>query len=205
MNIANIAVDRASRYISSHFSVKRFYLRSNFSSDKKPSHRNMARPYGKAVIADVTIPRKILKRFYGTTPEAVKHFFYCGSIGGIHAGMVGQNAHFANGLTAIYIACGQDVAQVVNASIGIVSLDLNEDGDLYVAAKLPNLIVGTVGGGTSLPTQQECLRIMDCLGKGKANKFAEIIAGTILAGEISIYAALASGNFIDAHIKKRTA
>jgi hydroxymethylglutaryl-CoA reductase (NADPH) len=204
MNIANIAADSASRYIAANFGVKRFYLRSNFSSDKKPSNVSLVKPYGKEVLVDVTIPRKMLKRFYATTPESVKNFYYCGTLGSLQCGMIGLNAHFANGLAAIYIATGQDVAQVVNASIGIVSLDVTDSGDLYVAAKLPNLIVGTVGGGTSLPTQQECLRIMDCLGNRKANKLAEIIAGTILAGEISIYAALATGNFIDAHRKKRT-
>ena len=204
MNIANIAADRAAKYITEHFNVEQYYLRSNFSSDKKPASINLLKPYGKEVLVDATIPQKILKRFYSITPEEVKDFFYCGSLGSIQCGMIGLNAHFANGLTAIYIACGQDVAQIVNASIGITILDITENGDLYISAKLPNLILGTVGGGTSLPTQQECLKIMGCFGNGKANKFAEIIAGTILAGEISIYAALTAGNFVDAHKKKRT-
>jgi hydroxymethylglutaryl-CoA reductase (NADPH) len=119
--------------------------------------------------------------------------------------MIGANAHFANGLGAVYMACGQDVAQIVNASIGIVTLDVLPNGDLHIAAKMPNLVIATVGGGTGLSTQAECLQIMDCYGPGKAKKFAEILGATLLAGEISIYAALASGKFVQAHIDKRNA
>lgn len=125
------------------------------------------------------------------------------SIGGAHAGIIGINGQLANGLAAVYIACGQDVAQIVNASIGIVTCEIGNNEDLYVALKLPNLVVGTVGGGTALSTQQECLEIMGCYGTEKARKFAEIVATFLLAGEISLYGALASGKFIQAHKRKR--
>ncbi len=203
MNIANVAASQVCKLVCKNFTIENYFLRSNFSSDKKPSGINLIKPYGREIIADVIVPRTILKRFFATVPEKVESFFYTGTIGSIHCGMTGMNAHFANGLAAIFIACGQDVAQIVNASIGISTVEVTEDGDLYVSAKLPNTIVGTVGGGTALPTQRECLKIMGCHGNGKANKFAEIVAATILAGELSIAAALAEGYFIEAHQKKR--
>lgn len=203
MNIANVAASHVCELVAKNFTIERYFLRSNFSSDKKPSGINLLKPYGKEIVTDVIVPRTILKRFFGTEPEKVESFFYSGTIGSIHCGMTGMNAHFANGLAAIFVACGQDVAQIVNASIGISTVEVTEDGDLYVSAKLPNLIVGTVGGGTSLPTQRECLEIMGCHGNGKASKFAEIVAATMLAGELSIAAALAEGYFIEAHQKKR--
>ena len=121
----------------------------------------------------------------------------------MQAGALGANAHFANGLAAIYIACGQDVAQIVNASIGFMDFEEVNDGDLYVAARLPNLVVATVGGGTQLPTQRECLALLGCDGDGKARKFAEIVAATLVGGELAICAALANGRFIEAHRQTR--
>jgi hydroxymethylglutaryl-CoA reductase (NADPH) len=121
----------------------------------------------------------------------------------MQAGMIGINAHFANGLSAIFVATGQDVAQVVNGSHGILTFEITSAGDLKVTTKFPQLLVGTVGGGTSLPPQQEALRIMGCVGEGKAKKFAEIVAAILLAGEISICGALASGEFAEADLALR--
>jgi hydroxymethylglutaryl-CoA reductase (NADPH) len=78
-------------------------------------------------------------------------------------------------------------------------MDLTEDGGLYVSVKLPNLIVGTVGGGTGLPTARECLEMLGCYGTGGARKFAEICAATALAGEVSIIGSMAAGDFTQAH------
>ena len=96
-------------------------------------------------------------------------------------------------------ACGQDVACVSEAATGITRVDITDEGDLYISISLPNLIVGTVGGGTSLPTQYECLEMLGCKGEGTARKFAEICGATILAGEISIMGGLAAGQFANAH------
>ena len=104
-------------------------------------------------------------------------------------------------LTAIFIACGQDVACVSEASVGITRVDVTKNGDLYMSVSLPNLIVGTVGGGTRFPTQQECLKMIGCCGQGTARKFAEICTSLVLAGEMSIMAALAAGEFTQAHEK----
>ncbi len=203
MNIANIAADKACRFIAKHFTVEGFYLRSNFSSDKKPAAANLLKCYGKEVVAEATIPRKYIKRFFTVTPEKVFDFWYAGNLGSLHSGILGLNAHFANGLAAIYIATGQDVAQVVNASIGISVFEVTPQGDLYLSVKMPSLIVGTTGGGTHLASQKSCLELMDCYGNGKAKKLAEIIAATILGGELAICGALACGRFVDAHIHKR--
>src|SRR4029077_372830 len=119
-------------------------------------------------------------------------------LGQVAANVVGYNGHLANGLTAFFIACGQDVANVANAATGITSFDLTTDGDLYVSVTLPSLTVGTVGGGTQLGTSLECLRMLSCAGDGGAPKLAEIVAATALAGELSMGAAIASGEMAEA-------
>ena len=198
MNMVNIAVGRAAQLIADTLAVERWYLRSNYSSDKKPAAINLHRAYGKEVLADVTIPGYVVHNFLGATAEQIVDYVRSAQQASAHAGMLGFNAHFANGLAAVYIACGQDAAQVVNASIGFVSGDV-VDGDLYASVRLPNLVVGTVGGGTGLPTQRECLAMLDCAGEGKARKFAEIIGAALLCGELGIGSALASGRFAKAH------
>jgi hydroxymethylglutaryl-CoA reductase (NADPH) len=204
-NIINIATERACSFIMEHYPAQKYFLRCNASADKKPSFLGLHRCYGKEVVADVTIPRGILRRYFGVSPEEVNEFGYTGTLGSIQAGILGLNAHFANGLAAIYLACGQDIAQVVNSSIGIATAEVLSGGDLYMSVRLPSLIVATVGGGTHLATQGECLRIMDCHGAGKARKFSEIVAAAILAGELAICSALASGRFVHAHMRKRQA
>jgi hydroxymethylglutaryl-CoA reductase (NADPH) len=203
MNMINIAVNRASEMIADSFPVERWYLRSNYSSDKKPAAINLFRPYGKEVFAEVTLPGYVVQNFLGTTAEDLCAFQDAAMVGSMQAGMLGFNAHFANGLAAVYIACGQDPAQIVNASTGFVRVERVNENDLSVSVRLPNVVVGTVGGGTSLPTQRECLRILGCEGDGKARKFAEIVAGTLLCGELGIASALASGRFAQAHEQNR--
>ena len=110
-----------------------------------------------------------------------------------------EEPNYANALAAIFIACGQDPACVAEAAIGITRMDLTDEGDLYVSVALPNLICGTVGGGTHLPTSRECLEMIDCYGGGKARKLAEIICATVLCGEVSIIGAMAAGDFAEAH------
>jgi hydroxymethylglutaryl-CoA reductase (NADPH) len=183
--------------------VTRYYLRSNLSSDKKPAFSNFVHGYGKEVVADATISRKILEKYMNCTPEDMVDFWHASVLSGLQAGTIGHNAHFANGLAAIYIATGQDVAQIVNASQGIVSAELTDEGDFYMALRAPCLIVATVGGGTNIDSQRECLELMDCHGSGNSNKFAEIVAATLLAGELSIGSALANDRFIHAHKQKR--
>jgi hydroxymethylglutaryl-CoA reductase (NADPH) len=120
-------------------------------------------------------------------------------LGHVQANAVGYNGHYANGLTAMFIACGQDVANVANAAVGITNFEVTEAGDLYASVTLPALTVATVGGGTGVGTGRECLEMLGCAGSGKAAKLAEIVAATLLAGELSMGAAIASGEFVEAH------
>jgi hydroxymethylglutaryl-CoA reductase (NADPH) len=117
----------------------------------------------------------------------------------MEAGTVGHNGHYANGLAAIFIACGQDVANVANAAVGVSTLEAEPDGGLWASVHLPSLTVGTVGGGTGIGTAPECLRLLGCAGDGKAAKLAEIVAATLLAGELSFSAALVAGGHAEAH------
>lgn len=203
MNMVNIAVDQICRHVTKRTGCERYYLRCNYSSDKKPAAINLFRPYGKEVAIDFTLPAGVVETYLGVSTREILEFIATGRLGAMQAGALGMNAHFANGLAAIFIACGQDVAQVVNASIGFSDAELVAEDGLYVFARLPNLVVGTVGGGTHLPTQRECLALLDCGGEGTAKKFAEIVAATLVAGELAIAAALANGRFIEAHRQNR--
>ena len=120
-------------------------------------------------------------------------------MGGVLSGTIGVQGHYANGLAALYIACGQDAACVSESAVGVTRFELTGNGDLYAAVTLPNLIVGSVGGGTGLPSQQACLRLMGLAGPGKARALAEVCAGVALAGELSIIGALSAGDFTRAH------
>lgn len=128
----------------------------------------------------------------------VKHWLL-GAMGGVLSGTIGVQGHYANGLAALFIACGQDVACVAEAAVGVTRFELTAQGELYASVTLPNLIVGTVGGGTGLPSQRACLRIMGLAGHGKAKALAEVCAGLCLAGELSIMGALCAGDFARAH------
>jgi hydroxymethylglutaryl-CoA reductase (NADPH) len=121
------------------------------------------------------------------------------SLGGSMAGVNNNGSHSANGITALFIATGQDVANVAESSAAYVYTELRENGDYYYSITIPALIVATYGGGTGLPTQRECLELMDCYGDGKVQKFAEIVAATVLCGEISLGAAVVADEWVEAH------
>jgi hydroxymethylglutaryl-CoA reductase (NADPH) len=201
MNMVNIATDVACRLIRDRTGIP-YYLRCNYSSDKKPSSAGLARTYGREAYAGVLLPADVMRATLGVTPEAFLDFAAAGNIGATAAGMLGVNAHVANGLAALFIACGQDVAQIVNASIAQVTAEQVGDA-VHVAIRLPGLVVATVGGGTGLPTQRTCLAVMGCYGEGRVQAFAEITAATLLAGEIAIAAALTNGTFVEAHRRNR--
>lgn len=199
MNMVNIATDRACRLIAESLGlVDSYYPRSNYSSDKKISMHGLYAGYGKEVFAEAILTREAV-RLLQATPEAMYRYYLWQAQASTHAIMIGQNGHVVNGITALFIATGQDVAETVHSSAAISSCELMKDGSLYTSVYLPNLLVGTVGGGTRLGTAKECLQIMDCYGPGKSKKFAEIIAATVLAGEISILASQANHTFIKAH------
>jgi hydroxymethylglutaryl-CoA reductase (NADPH) len=176
-----------------------WFLESNMSGDKKATALSFLQTRGRNVTAEACIPRALVEDVLHTTPERMADYWRVSFVGGVRTGSIGVNGHIANGIAALFLACGQDVACVSEASVGVTRLEVTDDGDLYAAVSLPNLIVGSVGGGTRLPTAQECLRIMDCLGDGRASKLAEICAALTLAGELSIVGALCSGDFARAH------
>lgn len=199
MNMATIATDLASRYIEKKTGAVLVSISGNMCVDKKPSAVNFLMGRGRIVHADITIASDLVKDKLHTTPEVVQEAGYRkNSVGSALSLTYGSNAHMANVLAAIFIATGQDPAQVVEGSMGMTTCEV-VDGDLYISVRIPSLEVGTVGGGTKLPCQREALSMMDCLGSGRAKKFAEIIGAVVLAGELSTLAAEASGELSSAH------
>lgn len=204
-NMVTVATDAVCRKIVEQSPVKpgSWYIEGNLSGDKKASMLSFLGTRGKKVVAQARVHQKIISDLLHTSPQAMVQYYRTSVLGGIQSGSIGVQGHFANALAAVFIACGQDVACVSEASIGITNMDVNAEGDLDVTVSLPNLTVGTVGGGTHLPTARECLQMMDCYGEGKAQKFAEICAAATMAGEVSIIAALTSGDFALAHAMYR--
>lgn len=204
MNMVTIAADSVAKFISESYpSAELVALSGNMCVDKKPNAVNFLLGRGKSVIAEAVIRRDVLRRL-GVEPEEVHDVNVRKNLlGSALAHSYGFNAHFANMIAAIFIATGQDVAQVVESSMGITWTEPREDG-LYISVYLPSLEVGTVGGGTGLPTQKEALSMMGVAGPGNppginAVKFAEIVAATVLAGELNLLVALVKDELASAH------
>ncbi len=202
-NMSTLCTEEICKYIIKKTPVKPlfWYIESNYSGDKKATALSFTQVRGKKVCAEIYLPEKTVKHVLKTTSKAIENYWRSSTIGVIQSGSIGAQGHYANGLAALFIATGQDAACVAEAAVGITRMECQSDGSLYASVTLPNLVVGTVGGGTSLPTQKECLELMDCYGEGKAVKFAEICGAVVLAGELSIAAAIAAGHFSDAHKK----
>ena len=204
MNMVTIATDAAVDLILSENDVELVALSSNMCSDKKPAAINSILGRGKTVSADVFIGKEIISEKLKTAPEKMADVNYRKNLlGSARAGSIGFNAHAANIAAAMFIACGQDAAHVVEASNAITTMELTDDG-LYCSVTLPSLNVGTVGGGTRIATQQECLNMLGVAGAGEppgtnSKKLAEIIAAAVLAGEISLVGALAARHLARAH------
>ncbi|MBT8050818.1 MAG: hydroxymethylglutaryl-CoA reductase [Xanthomonadales bacterium] len=179
--------------------IKQFYLESNFATDKKASVINIMRTRGKRVTAEATIKRDVLMEIMDADTEALHQMYGASNIGTLMSGANNNGLHSANAITAMFLATGQDVANVSESSVALLYAELTPEKDLYFSITLPSLIVATCGGGTGLPTQRECLEVMDCFGIGKVYKFAEIVAGTVLAGEISLASAIASLDWVSSH------
>jgi hydroxymethylglutaryl-CoA reductase (NADPH) len=181
--------------------IRHFYLESNFATDKKASQINIMRTRGKRVTAEATIPRDVLLQHMRVDPETVHYHANIANVGAFLSGANNNGCHSPNAITALFIATGQDVANVAESSAGVVYTEVSPGGDLYISITIPSLIVATHGGGTALATQRECLGILGCTGRGKVNKFAEIVAGVVLAGEISLAAAISSLDWVSSHEK----
>jgi hydroxymethylglutaryl-CoA reductase (NADPH) len=187
--------------------ILHFYLESNLATDKKASQVNVMRTRGKRVTAEATIPREVLEQHMRVDPETLHYHSNIANVGAFLSGANNNGAHSPNGITAMFIATGQDVANVSESSAGIVYTEVtraDEDhpgGDLYISITIPSLIVATYGGGTGLATQRECLELLGCRGRGKVRKFAEIVAAVALAGEISLASAISSMDWVSSHEK----
>lgn len=170
-------------------------------TDKKHSHMNNLHSRGKRVIAEVVLKKEVLERLMRTTAEAVQNMRDIISQGSLLAGASYTGGHSANGIAAFFIATGQDEANVVESHAGQTFTKALDNGDLYWSWTLPSIIVATFGGGTGLATQRECLEMLDCVGTGKAKKLAEIVAGLVAAGDISIANAVVANEFVASHEK----
>ena len=179
--------------------IKHYYLESNFATDKKGSQINVIRTRGKRVTAEVTVPRQALESLMKTSTKPLVYHHHVANIGGFISHVNNNGAHSANAITAVFIATGQDVANVAESSAGVVYAQETETGDLYISITIPSLIVATYGGGTGLATQRECLEALGCYGAGKVMKFAEIVAATALAGELSLASAISSHDWVSSH------
>jgi hydroxymethylglutaryl-CoA reductase (NADPH) len=199
MNMIVKATEQACKWIMDHSCARRFYVFSGFSSEKRASGSLLAGGKGKKVTAGALLPMEIVKSYLHTTPARLFDMWQHTVLGHLQANVIGYNGHYANGLAAIFIACGQDVANIANSAVGITNFEVTADGDLYASVTLPSLTVATVGGGTGLGTSRECLEMLGCSGSGCSAKFAEIVAAAILAGELSMGSAIASEEFVQAH------
>lgn len=202
-NMVTLATQAVCDFIleASPVTPTRHYVESNLSGDKKASARAFASARGKKVTADAKLSAALVEKYLHTTPQAMRDYWQMSAIGGVLSGTIGIQGHFANGLAALYLATGQDVACVAESATGVTRFEVTEEGDLYAAVTLPGIMVGTVGGGTGLPTQKACLELMGLSGDGKSRALAEVCAGLLLAGELSIIAALSAGHFSRAHRK----
>ncbi|WP_305370786.1 hydroxymethylglutaryl-CoA reductase [Photobacterium leiognathi] len=200
-NMVTISTNAVFEYILANTPIKpvEAFLDCNLSGDKKATAQTLRSVRGKKVTAEVHLSRELVKKYLHTTPEKMVNFGKMTTVGGALSGTIGVNAHYANALAAFYIACGQDAACVAESSVGITRMELNQQDGLCVSVTLPNLMVGTVGGGTHLPSQKACLELIGLCGSGQSQALAEVCAALCLAGELSIIGAFCSGHFAKAH------
>ncbi|MEM8661602.1 MAG: hydroxymethylglutaryl-CoA reductase [Pseudomonadota bacterium] len=189
-NMTGGATFVACEWIRTQYPKLRTYgLSGGMDSEKKTSFVNSLKGRGRKVTAEITIPRQVLADVLRATPESLRNSTSVNTLATFMTGASNNAAHPANGLAALYMATGQDMANIGEANQCTVYNYVTKSGDLYFSVTLPALIMATYGGGTGLATQRECLEIMGCYGKGKAYKLVEIAAGLVVAGELSLVSA----------------
>jgi hydroxymethylglutaryl-CoA reductase (NADPH) len=202
LNMVTIATDAIASYIKEKTGISCVALSGNFCVDKKPSWQNFINHRGIEVWAEVVLPKKVLTEILKTTAQSAYDVWLAKCmIGSAISGSLGFNAQYANVIAALFLATGQDPAHVVEGSMGITTAEVQGE-DLYVSIFLPDLMVGTVGGGTGLSTQKEALSMLGVAGGngGKnAQALAEIVGASVLAGEISLLSSLEQGTLSQAH------
>ncbi|MCP5535001.1 MAG: hydroxymethylglutaryl-CoA reductase [Akkermansiaceae bacterium] len=202
-NMVTIATQAVCDFIENNCPVpiQHLYVEGNLSGDKKASSQAYTTTRGRKVTAEVVLSPEVLKKYVHATPRQLIDYWRMSAIGGVLSGTMGVHGHFANGLAALYIATGQDAACVAESAMGVTRFEETAEGCLYASVTLPGVMVGTVGGGTGLPSQKACLELMGLHGSGHSGALAEVCAGLLLGGELSIIAALATGDFTKAHHK----
>src|SRR2546423_784491 len=199
-NLTGKATAAGCAWITSNYpGIQHFFLESNFATDKKSSQVNMLRTRGKRVVAETTLPNAMIEKHMRTTSEVMFRARQVSNLGGFMSGVNNNGAHSANGITAVFIATGQDVANVAESSAAFVFAEVLPNGDYYYSVTIPSLIVATYGGGTGLATQRECLELLGCYGSGKVRKLAEIVAATVLCGELSLGSAIVAEEWVESH------
>lgn len=201
-NMSTIATEALCQYIAENTPQKPDYwfLESNFSGDKKAAASSFFTVRGKKATAEILMPSELVANHLHTDIERMQNYWRMSALGGVMSGTIGVQGHYANGLTALYLATGQDAACASESSVGVTRMEIRDD-HLYAAVTLPNIIIGTVGGGTKLPTQSAGLKILGLQGEGKVHAFAEVCAALCLAGELSLIGAICAGHFAGAHQK----
>jgi hydroxymethylglutaryl-CoA reductase (NADPH) len=199
-NLTGKATAAACAWIkANHPPIEQFFLESNFATDKKSSQVNILNTRGKRVVAETTIPNELFRKIMRSDTGLMYRARQVSNLGGFMSGVNNNGAHSANGITAIFIATGQDAANVAESSAAFVYSELRPNGDYYYSVTIPSLIVATYGGGTGLATQRECLELLDCYGRDKVRKCAEIVAATVLCGELSLGSAIVAEEWVEAH------
>jgi hydroxymethylglutaryl-CoA reductase (NADPH) len=202
LNMVTIASDKIARFIEDKTHAICVSLSGNYCVDKKPAWINFTHYRGIEVWADALLTAQVIHDTLKTSSAKIYETWLAKCmIGSAISGSMGFNAQYANILAAMFIATGQDPAHVAECSIGITTTEIRND-DLYISIYLPDLMVGTVGGGTGLATQKEALSILGIMGGDNGNnaiKLAEIIGGSVLAGEISLLASLSVGTLAQSH------
>ncbi|XP_072904388.1 3-hydroxy-3-methylglutaryl-CoA reductase a [Hemitrygon akajei] len=211
MNMISKGTEKALIRLQEEFpSMQILAVSGNYCTDKKPAAINWIEGRGKSVVCEAVIPAKVVQEVLKTsTHSLVEVNINKNLVGSAMAGSLGgYNAHAANIVTAVYIACGQDPAQNVGSSNCITLMESTgpDNEDLYISCTMPSIEVGTIGGGTNLRPQQTCLQMLGVQGANKeapgenSRQLAEIVCGTVMAGELSLMAALAAGHLVKSHM-----
>jgi hydroxymethylglutaryl-CoA reductase (NADPH) len=199
-NMTGKATRAACEWIrGAHPAHPKYLLSGSIDTDKKHSAINTLQTRGRRVVAEAVIRKDVLARLMRVDTRELFRARQVSSAGSMLAGSAYNGPHAANGIAAMFIACGQDVANVAESHAGITYAQLLDNGDYYWSVTLPSLIVASYGGGTGLPTQRECLEVLGCYGTGKADKLAEIVAATVLAGDVSLGSAVLADEWVTAH------
>ena len=198
INMAAHASELCSRAIAERTDALERYVHGQ-DVEKRAHARGLLEGRGRSVVCDVRVPRDALQSIARTSPQAMQDLGRSYAVGFAQMGTGNWLVQAANGIAAVYLACGQDVAYVTESASGQLALEVDAQGDLYASVTLPSLLVGTVGGGTAQGTAAECLDLMGCRGAGRADLLAELLAATVLAGDLSLCASFATHEFVAAH------